>query len=85
MSQNVFFKTFISWFQKYKCLDGDKTNLILNIRKLLGLISGFTKRVGKQTIIDMLSDVLDTEEREMLSPKYKVAIEKIAQVIKIPF
>ena len=85
MSQNVFFKTFISWFKKYKCLDGDKTNLILNIRKLLGLISGFTKRVGKQTIIDMLSDVLDTEEREMLSPKYKVAIEKIAQVIKIPF
>jgi len=33
----------------------------------------------------MLSDVLDTEEREMLSPKYKVAIEKIAQVIKISF
>jgi hypothetical protein len=52
----------------------------LNIRKILGYVAGYTEEIGKETIIDMLNDVLGENEKEALNPKYKKAITGIAQV-----
>ncbi len=58
-----------------KLLDGDRSKLIYNIRRILLNISG-------GNIIEMLSDVLDQKEREELNSRFIIAIQNIAKVIK---